>query len=137
VAEQAIDALGLRDCADTLVGGAGGVRGLSGGERRRVSIGVELVGLPRVLYLDEPTSGLDSENARRVIECVSALAHGGAARDGASDDDDDGDAAASSAIATPPPPPPPPFSPAALETVVGRWGGRRAPDRHRLDPPAV
>ena len=55
VVEEAIAALCLEHCADTVVGGSsgaggGGGRGLSGGERRRVSIGVELVGLPRVLF---------------------------------------------------------------------------------------
>jgi len=48
--------------------------GISGGERRRVSIGCELVRNPSVLILDEPSSGLDSYNAYNVIECLSLLA---------------------------------------------------------------
>ena len=48
--------------ADTIVGDAI-TRGVSGGERRRVTIGVELVKLARVLYLDEPTTGLDASAA--------------------------------------------------------------------------
>jgi ABC-type multidrug transport system ATPase subunit len=91
IVRQAIDALGLKRCADTVVGGIGGLRGLSGGERRRVSIGVELVGLPRVLFLDEPTSGLDSENARKVIECIAALARGIPPPPDDDDDDDGGE----------------------------------------------
>lgn len=59
---QVMEDLGLSDLADTRIGTGGGSngfgshRGLSGGERRRVSIGLELVALPDVLILDEPVS---------------------------------------------------------------------------------
>ena len=43
-------------------------RGISGGERKRVSIGHELIIEPAIVLLDEPTSGLDSQNAKRVIK---------------------------------------------------------------------
>ncbi|KAI8843075.1 hypothetical protein BC829DRAFT_446307 [Chytridium lagenaria] len=51
-----------------------GCRGISGGERRRVSIGVELVTSPAVILLDEPTSGLDSYNAHSVVKTLADLA---------------------------------------------------------------
>lgn len=60
-----INWLGLEKCRNTIVGG-GYIKGLSGGERKRTSIGYELVTNPRVLLLDEPTSGLDSVNAMEI-----------------------------------------------------------------------
>lgn len=66
--------LGLQHRADELVGG-GEVRGLSGGERRRVAIGQEIVSSQNpVLCLDEPTTGLDSTTAESVMTCLRDLA---------------------------------------------------------------
>ena len=65
--------LGLAKVADARVGG-GSARGLSGGERKRLSIACELVGSPAVLFADEPTSGLDSFQAERVVAALSELA---------------------------------------------------------------
>ncbi|KAF8655801.1 hypothetical protein AX16_002887 [Volvariella volvacea WC 439] len=50
-------------------------RGISGGEMRRVSIGLELIARPDVLILDEPTSGLDSVSASRVAKVLQDIAH--------------------------------------------------------------
>jgi ABC-type multidrug transport system ATPase subunit len=66
--KRMIKELGLTSCADTIVGGAL-VKGISGGERKRTSVGVELVVKPALIFLDEPTSGrtcisLDDENLR-------------------------------------------------------------------------
>ncbi|KAJ2415003.1 hypothetical protein GGI10_001994 [Coemansia sp. RSA 2530] len=49
-------------------------RGISGGERKRVSIGVELLTDPKVLFLDEPTSGLDSNSSQLAVELVRKIA---------------------------------------------------------------
>ena len=51
-----LDELGLRQCADTVVGGSL-LKGISGGERKRTSVGVELVVRPSMIFLDEPVSG--------------------------------------------------------------------------------
>ncbi|KAJ3891331.1 hypothetical protein GG344DRAFT_77017 [Lentinula edodes] len=53
----------------------GRARGISGGEMRRVSIGLELIASPDILILDEPTSGLDSVSAARVANVLHAIAH--------------------------------------------------------------
>lgn len=58
VVERTILEMGLQECADTVVGNWH-LRGISGGERRRVSIGLEVLMKPTLLFLDEPTSGLD------------------------------------------------------------------------------
>lgn len=77
IVDQTIEELGLRDAADTIVGGALR-KGISGGERRRLSIGCVLVTLPSVLLLDEPTSGenpspQDLSSPRVLLTLVSGL----------------------------------------------------------------
>lgn len=70
--------LGLKDCADNMVGGAL-VKGLSisGGEKRRLSLGVQLLSDPPVLIADEPLSGLDAFVARNVMQTLKDLATSG------------------------------------------------------------
>ncbi|KAL3690852.1 hypothetical protein R1sor_004503 [Riccia sorocarpa] len=68
--------LGLDKCQDTPVGGAY-VRGASGGERKRVSIGCEILTDPSLLLLDEPTSGLDSTTALNIVRILRNLSHAG------------------------------------------------------------
>ncbi|KAK3118106.1 hypothetical protein QOZ80_9BG0694300 [Eleusine coracana subsp. coracana] len=75
-ADAVIAELGLTTCADTIVGNAL-VRGVSGGERKRVSIGHELLVNPSLLLLDEPTSGLDSTAAARLVTTLAGLANKG------------------------------------------------------------
>ncbi|MQL98815.1 hypothetical protein Taro_031534 [Colocasia esculenta] len=68
-----IDQLGLRDAAGTIIGNEYR-RGISGGERRRVSIGADIIHDPIVLFLDEPTSGLDSTSAYQVVKVLKGIA---------------------------------------------------------------
>lgn len=70
-----IQELGLSHVSSTRVGdGDDRVRGISGGERRRVSIGVEVIHEPKVLILDEATSGLDSTSALQIIDMLKVMA---------------------------------------------------------------
>ncbi|KAL6840514.1 hypothetical protein ACP4OV_030324 [Aristida adscensionis] len=74
--ENLIEQLGLTTSRNTYIGDEG-TRGVSGGERRRVSIGVDIIHGPALLFLDEPTSGLDSTSAHSVIEKVHDIACAG------------------------------------------------------------
>ncbi|KAL3996741.1 macrophage-stimulating 1 receptor [Sarotherodon galilaeus] len=71
-----IDDLGLTDCADTKIG-TEFLRGVSGGERKRCSIGMELITSPSLLFLDEPTTGLDSNTANCIIGLLHKLSRRG------------------------------------------------------------
>ncbi|KAJ4901149.1 ABC transporter G family member 21 [Raphanus sativus] len=75
-AETVVSDLGLTRCSNSVIGG-GLVRGISGGERKRVSIGQEMLVNPSLLLLDEPTSGLDSTTAARIVATLRTLARGG------------------------------------------------------------
>ncbi|KTG42249.1 hypothetical protein cypCar_00010773 [Cyprinus carpio] len=74
--ESIIQELGLEDCADTKIG-TEFIRGVSGGERKRCSIGMELITSPTLLFLDEPTTGLDSNTANSIIALLHRLSRGG------------------------------------------------------------
>ncbi|XP_023551788.1 ABC transporter G family member 14-like [Cucurbita pepo subsp. pepo] len=74
--ERVISELGLTRCRNSMIGGPL-FRGISGGEKKRVSIGQEMLINPSLLLLDEPTSGLDSTTAMRIITTVKRLAAGG------------------------------------------------------------
>ncbi|KAG6388597.1 hypothetical protein SASPL_150029 [Salvia splendens] len=78
--ERAMDVLsqlGLEKCQNTMVGGNKSVRGVSGGEKKRVCIGNEILLNPSLLFLDEPTSGLDSTTALRIVQMLQVIAQGG------------------------------------------------------------
>ncbi|PKA60145.1 ABC transporter G family member 11 [Apostasia shenzhenica] len=74
--EGTIVEMGLQDCADTVIGNWH-LRGISGGEKRRVSIALEILMRPRLLFLDEPTSGLDSASAFFVTQTLRGLSRDG------------------------------------------------------------
>lgn len=69
-ADDCIKEMGLQDSVDTRVGGWG-VKGLSGGQKRRLSVCVEILTHPKLLFLDEPTSGLDSAASFYVMNRIA------------------------------------------------------------------
>ncbi|KAL4281640.1 hypothetical protein GQ457_03G004500 [Hibiscus cannabinus] len=71
-AEMTIREMGLQDAMDTRIGGWG-AKGLSGGQKRRVSICIEILTRPKLLFLDEPTSGLDSAASFYVLSRIARL----------------------------------------------------------------
>ncbi|KAI4269866.1 MAG: hypothetical protein LQ337_007036 [Flavoplaca oasis] len=75
-AESVLLMLGLRDCADNLVGDSL-VKGISGGEKRRVTIAIQVLTDPQILLLDEPTSGLDAFTASSIMTMLRGLAEEG------------------------------------------------------------
>lgn len=74
--EALILELGLSAAADTMIGSALR-KTISGGERKRTAIGVELMTDPSMILLDEPTSGLDSFKALTLIKTLKAQARKG------------------------------------------------------------
>ena len=76
VVEATIMEMGLQECSDRVVGNWH-LRGISGGEKKRLSIALEILTRPRLLFLDEPTSGLDSASAFFVIQTLRNIARDG------------------------------------------------------------
>eukprot|EP00927_Polykrikos_kofoidii_P016958 TRINITY_DN17700_c0_g3_i2.p1 TRINITY_DN17700_c0_g3~~TRINITY_DN17700_c0_g3_i2.p1 ORF type:complete len:623 (-),score=81.11 TRINITY_DN17700_c0_g3_i2:314-2182(-) len=72
--ENVLKRLRLENSADTIVGTAGLVKGISGGERKRTNVAMSLLSSPSVLLLDEPTSGLDAKMAEELMTDVSVIA---------------------------------------------------------------
>ncbi|KAL0927164.1 hypothetical protein M5K25_001327 [Dendrobium thyrsiflorum] len=69
VMERVIESLGLQPVRDSLVGTVE-KRGISGGQRKRVNVGLEMVMEPSLLILDEPTSGLDSASSQLLLRAL-------------------------------------------------------------------
>ncbi|XP_070547937.1 protein white-like [Ptychodera flava] len=75
--EEVIGELGLTDCASTRIGEAGTANGISGGERKRLSLAAEILTDPPILICDEPTTGLDKFMAEVVASKLSDLSTSG------------------------------------------------------------
>ena len=71
-----LNELGLMKVGNSFIGDAFR-RGLSGGEQRRLSLAVELLSQPRLLFVDEATTGLDSTNAAKVVDILAGLSRRG------------------------------------------------------------
>ncbi|CAI0450162.1 unnamed protein product [Linum tenue] len=76
IAEGTIAEMGLQDCADRSIGNWH-LRGISGGEKKRLSIALEILTKPHLLFLDEPTTGLDSASAFFVVQTLRNIAKDG------------------------------------------------------------
>lgn len=76
VVDNVIEVLGLSHIQNSVIGDEAR-RGISGGERKRVNIGIELVAQPSIMFLDEPTTGLDSSSAKDVITCLHEISRTG------------------------------------------------------------
>jgi ATP-binding cassette subfamily G (WHITE) protein 2 len=74
--EKILQDLKLVKCQNTKIGGDL-IKGVSGGERKRTSIGVELISNPSLIFLDEPTTGLDSYTATSLMKILKNLANSG------------------------------------------------------------
>ncbi|KAG7012980.1 ABC transporter G family member 7, partial [Cucurbita argyrosperma subsp. argyrosperma] len=68
--------LGLVNCAESFVGDTR-IRGISGGEKKRLSLGCELIASPSIIFVDEPTTGLDAFQAEKVVLTLQQLAKDG------------------------------------------------------------
>ena len=69
--------MGLGKSADTLIGVVGRIKGISGGEMKRLALASELLTNPSLMFCDEPTSGLDSFTSATVVDALKQLAQEG------------------------------------------------------------
>eukprot|EP00456_Euglypha_rotunda_P052471 TRINITY_DN4227_c1_g1_i14.p1 TRINITY_DN4227_c1_g1~~TRINITY_DN4227_c1_g1_i14.p1 ORF type:complete len:719 (+),score=105.36 TRINITY_DN4227_c1_g1_i14:239-2158(+) len=74
--EQVIRLMHLEKCADSIIG-SHLIKGISGGERKRVSVAMVMITNPSILYLDEPTSGLDAFTAFSIVRTMRNVARSG------------------------------------------------------------
>lgn len=72
---RVLQLLGLRAVSNIRVGNEE-LKGISGGEKRRLSIGIQLLSNPAICLLDEPTTGLDAFTARKIVLTLRDIVHG-------------------------------------------------------------
>ncbi len=77
--EHVLIRMGLANIRDSIIGDEQ-VRGISGGQRKRVNIALELLTEPSLLFLDEPTSGLDGTSTLEILQILRSLANAGAGK---------------------------------------------------------
>ncbi|ODM89457.1 Protein white, partial [Orchesella cincta] len=75
--EEVIKEMGLTSCADTVIGIPGRLKGLSGGQQKRLSVASEVLTDPQLLICDEPTTGLDYFMAANLVKTLKSLANKG------------------------------------------------------------
>jgi len=75
--DEVLTDLGLEKCKDTVIGTKTMKKGISGGEKKRLSFASEILTNPSILFCDEPTSGLDSYMAGHVVEMMREMANRG------------------------------------------------------------
>ena len=69
IVDDILQQVNLQDSADTIVGDSK-IRGISGGERRRLAIACELIAGPSIIFLDEPTTGKDEKRCKPIFWCI-------------------------------------------------------------------
>ena len=72
MAQEVINCLGLAHIRHSIIGDASR-RGISGGQKKRVNVAMEMVGDPSLIFLDEPTSGLDSTTSNDVLNALKVM----------------------------------------------------------------
>merc|ERR1712106_516711 len=75
--DEVLTDLGLEKCKDSVIGTKTMKKGISGGEKKRLSFASEILTNPSILFCDEPTSGLDSYMAGHVVEMMREMANRG------------------------------------------------------------
>ena len=75
--DKILKKLGLDGTQDTIIGSPETEKGISGGQRKRVNLAMELLAEPKVIFLDEPTSGLSAVDTKMVMQQLRALADEG------------------------------------------------------------